>query len=354
MFFTCSEMPGHKFNKFYCGTKFYKFLNDDLVHHGFKFKLGLNVDHVPFNPNTCTSGGLYFCEESKCHMYFSAYGKKLGRVTIPDDARVYVEDNKFKADKLILESITDFADVPDSFWTTIVELNSNALRYVRDQTEQLCCLAVKQNPLSLQFVKEQTDAVCRLALHKNGLVLHYVKQPLLTTELCKIAVQQNGYALHIIYDSHLAIEEVCRLAVKQNGLALRYVKNQTEEVCRLAVMQNGLALQYVNVKNRTDELCRLAVAQNSAAAVYINNVYDAQPDEILTIPQLKLQSLITPKIEPHLHPYYQFQIGSTITQSDTLQSTSTSTSTSTSISTSPSLSTLTSGQSIRSRRGGLR
>ena len=343
MFFICSEMPGHKFNKLYSGTKFYKFLNDDLVHHGFKFELGLNVDHIPFNPDKCTAGGLYFCEESKCYSYFSGYGKKLGRVSIPNDARVFVEENKFKADKLILESIIDFADIPDSFWIIIVEQNANALRYVKNQTEQMCCVAVNQNPLTLQFVKEQTDTICRVALHKNGLVLHYVKPHLLTVDLCKIAVQQNGYALHIICESSLATEEVCKLAVKQNGLALRYVnvKNQTDEICRLAIEQNDLALQYV--KSRTDELNRLAVVQNPAATHYVNNAYDAQPEMPLTIPQLKLQSLLTPKIEPHLHPYYQFQIQSQIrSQSDTLPSTSLSSS------------TLTPGQGVRSRRGGLK
>lgn len=47
------------FNKLYKETKFYKFLNDDLTHHNFQYKIGLNIDIKPFNPTyLCSNGGL--------------------------------------------------------------------------------------------------------------------------------------------------------------------------------------------------------------------------------------------------------------------------------------------------------
>ena len=60
-----TEISGAEFNVFYKGTKFYKFLNNNLLHKTVRYQLGLNVDHVKFDPSgTCSEGGLYFCKES--------------------------------------------------------------------------------------------------------------------------------------------------------------------------------------------------------------------------------------------------------------------------------------------------
>ena len=68
---------GDEFNKKYKNTEFYKFLNDDLIHCGLKYKIGLNVDILPFNTDDeWAIGGLYFCEKSECHRYCKYYGKK--------------------------------------------------------------------------------------------------------------------------------------------------------------------------------------------------------------------------------------------------------------------------------------
>ena len=117
---TIQVTSGADFNKHHKGTIFYKFLNDDLVHHNFKYTLGLNTDIIKFNTDTrCSAGGLYFCEESKCHLYWRNYGKKLALVKIPNDAVVCIENNKFKSNKIIIKEITDFNDVPDKFWIKI-------------------------------------------------------------------------------------------------------------------------------------------------------------------------------------------------------------------------------------------
>jgi exosome complex RNA-binding protein Rrp4 len=68
-----------------------------------------------------------------------------------------------------------------------------------------------------------------------------------TDEICRIAVAQNGYALQHAKEQ---TDEICKLAVAQNGCALQFVKEQTEGICEIAVAQNGSALQYV--KEQTD------------------------------------------------------------------------------------------------------
>lgn len=152
-----TEITGAKFNEFHKGKKFYKFLWDNLCHHGIFYKLGLNEDIRPFNPKgECSSGGLYFCEENECDMFWNKFGSKVALVEIPNDARVYVEKHKFKADKIVLISITDFKDVPDEFWINIIPKDGMALRHVNVQTEDLCAMAIKQNIRAYSYVKNMT------------------------------------------------------------------------------------------------------------------------------------------------------------------------------------------------------
>jgi len=303
------EMSGVDFNKIHSDneeglyryakqqkTKFYKFLNNDLTHYGFEYKLGLNVDTEPFKPkDSCSKGGLYFCEEFKCNLYYQNYGHKLARVSIPDDAKVYVERDKFKADKIILEDIVDFNDVPDEFWLNMFPRSDripddtiNALQFIKKQPEQLCIRVVQTDGMALRFVKNPSEDVYRAAAKKNGLAIKLIKNP--SEDVCIYAVRQNGLAIKFIENPS---ENVCRnaisydgrviryiknpsndmliLAIQQTAFALMYIHNQTEELCRIAVQKNGLVLQYVNHDFFTTEICRLAVQQNGFAIRFITS-----------------------------------------------------------------------------------
>jgi len=105
------------------------------------------------------------------------------------------------------------------------------LQDYKQQYEQLTtkkCLAGKE---ALEAVKQ------------DGYALRYVKDQ--TEEICIEAVKQYGNALQFVKDQ---TEEICLEAVKQYGNALQYVKDQTEEICIEAVKQYRYALQYVNSK----------------------------------------------------------------------------------------------------------
>lgn len=95
---------GYKFKKKYRKT-FVKLTNGDENHNGFQYTTGLNVDMHPMDENECVPGGLYFTQISKKRKW-AHYGGQcmcfIRRVEVPDDARVYAYDNKFKADKIIL------------------------------------------------------------------------------------------------------------------------------------------------------------------------------------------------------------------------------------------------------------
>src|SRR5579872_785972 len=103
-----TEISGAHFNKVYDGLSFVKLTNEYERHNGFLFFDGLNIDTKRFYPNgECQAGGIYFIEKNEAHKWIY-YGyesmKYIREVTVPNDARVYVEDDKFKADKLILGS----------------------------------------------------------------------------------------------------------------------------------------------------------------------------------------------------------------------------------------------------------
>ena len=97
-------LSGLEFKEKY-GTVFYKVLRSDLIHHGFKYQIGLNIDTQSFNPSgSCESGGLYFTGIK--HLFeFLSYGQYIALIELPDDSQIYIEYNKFKADQVIIKKI---------------------------------------------------------------------------------------------------------------------------------------------------------------------------------------------------------------------------------------------------------
>jgi len=330
-------LSGAEFNQVYHNTNLYKFLYNSLKHYDFEYKLGLNIDHNNFNPiNKCSKGGLYFCDESNCYKHFGSYGTKIGFVQIPDDAKIYVEDGKFKADKLIITKIVEFTDMSNEFWIDITMKNGLALQYVLNPTYELQKMAVTQNPFAIQFVLNQTEELCTIAIRENGRVLRYITNP--SDNICKLAVQRDGYAIQDVERSmitqdilELAIkqnphvlsyvvdmpdiltedlikmavkklgisiiyvrnpsEELACLAVGQNGRNLRHISNQTEKICEIALQQHGNALRYVNPRIITMDLCKTAVKQNGYALQYVklfSNILE-KPNELDEISELAIK-----------------------------------------------------------------
>ena len=101
-----------------------------------------------------------------------------------------------------------------------------------------------------------------LRVTRNGLALRYVQNQ--TPELCMAAVTQNGHALQYVQNQ---TPEICIAAVMRIGYALEHVTNQTPEICTAAVAENGWALQYV--ADQTPELCMAAVARSATALRYV-------------------------------------------------------------------------------------
>jgi hypothetical protein len=153
-----------------------------------------------------------------------------------------------------------------------VKVNPDALYYVKEQfqTDEICKLAIEQSYCTLNFVNNQTEEICKFAITKSAFAIKYVKEQFYTEEICKLAVSKNGLVIEFIKDE-FKTDEICKLAVKQNGLSMKFIKDEfkTDEICKLAVKQNGYSLKYVI--NQTEEICNLAVQSEKNASIYIKD-----------------------------------------------------------------------------------
>ena len=96
-------ISGVEFKSKYPTTRFYKLTNETENHNGFQFNDGINIDTVSFNPTgKCSAGGIYFTERDNIGRWISYINVSYIReIEIIDDSMVYIEEYKFKADKLI-------------------------------------------------------------------------------------------------------------------------------------------------------------------------------------------------------------------------------------------------------------
>ena len=269
-------LSGTEFNEKYPNTEFYKVLTSYCKHYDFTYQHGLNIDHIPFNPiGECSAGGLYFTELDKLGFWIHApnSGSYIAKVSIPSNASVYVEKDKFKADQFVLDLdnkvlIKDFYmwENEEFCKISVSQADTYNLVFVRNQPDEICKLAVKHDYRALEYVLLQTDEICKIAVSNHGFALEFVKDQ--TDDICKMAVK-NGYGLEFV---KVQTDEICKIAVSKNGRALRWVKDQTDELCKLAVSQNGHALEFVKVQ--TGDICQLAVWQNEYALKYVRNQTD--------------------------------------------------------------------------------
>ncbi len=244
--------------------KYVKILHESMQHRGFKYKLGSNTDHIPFNPSgSCEPGGLYFTDINNFYKFLD-YGTLIADVKVPEGVEIYADpdrDNsqpyKWKAPSIVISNVRSIKDLPQwndyAFWLAAVQENGRDLYYVPDKlkTVEMCLAAVRQNGGALNYVPDEfkTEEMCLVAVQQAGCALGYVPVKLKTAELCLVAVQQDGWALAYVPEK-LKTVEMCLAAVQQNGHALGDVpkKLKTEEMCLIAVKQNGDALMYVPEK----------------------------------------------------------------------------------------------------------
>ncbi len=207
--------------------KYVKILKDDMCHKGFRYQLGLNIDHLVFNPSgSCKPGGLYFTDLDN-FVKFLNYGTLIADVGVPPGTEIYAdpEGSKWKAPRITLSNIRRIEDMPQwrdpAFCLKAVNIDGGSIKYVVHQTEDLCITAVSRFGDVLRYVIKQTEKICLAAVRDNGLALEHVYDELKTPDICLAAVKQNGLALQCV-DVADRSDDLCHAAYEQNFSSIKY------------------------------------------------------------------------------------------------------------------------------------
>jgi hypothetical protein len=291
---------GLLFNTYFGNKVFVKLTNeeekeeiddDDIYFH---FQSGLNENNIEYDQRGCVkSGGIRFYEINEIGYHLKSDMKYIRYVTIPNGARVNVTEHEYfnydvyKTDKLILSErklISDMNEWNDTQFRLntyskggiplkyienqtyelcleAVKIYGIALEYVKDQTEELCLIALDQCAEALRCIRNQTDKLCYVTIEFdcNGNILRHVKNK--TYEICKRAIERFPRQIKYVEDDKFqdgsklteSEKDVLRsLAIKSDGITLAYIKNQTLELCLAAVKQNPEAIKYVNNEFKGD------------------------------------------------------------------------------------------------------
>ncbi|EGT3945313.1 TPA: hypothetical protein KOR49_002193 [Clostridioides difficile] len=119
------------------------------------------------------------------------------------------------------------------------------LNLTKEQLYNLYLIAVKQDGFALKFIKEQTEEICIEAVKEYYLALEFVKEQ--TERICLEAVKECHTALFYIKQQ---TPEICIEAIKNNKNALCYVKNPTEDIYIEALKQDKLIIKYIKDKEK--------------------------------------------------------------------------------------------------------
>ena len=119
---------------------------------------------------------------------------------------------------------------------------------------ELCNKDVKQHGITIKYVKNQTVQLCLDAINTNGLALEFVN---LDGSFFKMNYKQSP--------------EICLAAVKQNGDALKFVKKPTEQMCITAIKQSFNAHNYISNRNFTPGVREQMMTDHGWYLKYLNN-----------------------------------------------------------------------------------
>jgi hypothetical protein len=119
-----------------------------------------------------------------------------------------------------------------------------------------------------QFIKK----VWENRIRKNGLNLKDCKNQ--TYELCEMAIVQNPNSIKYIDINNFyphTINELFEFALKMDGLVIKYIDYPSDRMKKIAITQNGLAIEFIHKPSY--DLCKLAIAQNKESLSKIDNIF---------------------------------------------------------------------------------
>lgn len=97
----------------------------------------------------------------------------------------------------------------------------------KEQTVDICKIAIRQNPLALQFVSRKCldSKMCLAAVKKDGRAFRYVPSQFVTRRMCELAVEANPEFLNDVPEDFRTLK-ICISAVKKDVNALSYISRE--------------------------------------------------------------------------------------------------------------------------------
>lgn len=182
--------------------KFYRIMYPDLRHYNFHWKLGENTDILPFMPfGNCERGGLYFTTGEQLLNFFCNYTSAvklldhwLAEVKVAPDEQVWSEFGKWKAHRVTVLSLTRIGDMDlrsriglfseirddadfDGLLESFVSRMAMGMSLIEPEleTEHLVVTAIFYDSEALRYVADQTFEVCRFAVAMDADAVEFIR-----------------------------------------------------------------------------------------------------------------------------------------------------------------------------------
>jgi hypothetical protein len=183
---------------------------------------GMVIEHIPVN---------IFTRVEYYHMCETAVYQNPKAFTL------------IRKDRLIWHSL-------NSLYFNTVKKNGFALRWIKEQTPELCLEAIQQNSKAIKYVDkamcDSTTSCCYDLLKKAAEEALAKEQQDRKFGIGRLPRSKKNSEKEInLRNLKRQTEAICLKAVQQDGLQLKYVWKQTREICCAALRQNGDAMNYI-------------------------------------------------------------------------------------------------------------
>ena len=304
------NLLGSKFKEQFNNATFYKVTNDREIHHGLRYKDGLNVDTVKTSRDKHTPSGIQFVNEDVVHRYFDR-GVYIRKVTILDDSLVTQTGIfRYRTNKLELHPRRKLAyddyllsvkkdgfflqKIPKEYRTEEminvalrqqIELhksNEKSCEFDANNLNEMYKLAIEHNVRNVCLIPRKgiTKELALMVIKKTYKYTHYIPEEVFTPEICNIAVNHSWLAIRDIPDK-FKTEELYALALErflEKYNVKKYMPNDIKEVYHKIIQYNDYVIEIIPEKYRTRELCLKALETNAHTLRYMSD--DTKTEEL--------------------------------------------------------------------------
>jgi len=242
------------------------------------------------NSRELDTSGYYVSGGIKIYLYGEFYHdtidyeniKYFYKATIPDNAKVHIDEDVIRTDKVYLSDRTPIQEhkllKDQNACREILKTNSKMISLVNNMTEEDYIDIMNKDLSAMTYLKpeQKTYKMHLLIVSKNGYKYKDVPIEMRTDELKLAALKDT---IHIFEEIDNPTEEMCELAISKSWTYLKEIDNPTEKMYKLALQDSYKALKLI--KNPTEEMYNIALKQSDKAIKYIPNVTEEMCETML-------------------------------------------------------------------------